>query len=582
MSSYTTFYQVPPYTQQTNTIPKGWQPPFQGPPPLPSGMNVNPQLWQAGRWQFNPAYLSRNQAPIPPNQHTWVAGQAWQQRPPGEAASKNPYKRVPKPFSPTYLATSLSDNPLGLSDMIPAEEYYAQQPAASIPTDDERRPPIADSPWIWNPPQLAPEEDESTDVPAPVARPDRAERPTPSRQQSTETATQQQQQQQETSAQRESPKKPELSKDDVPFTAKRDLVPTFSINIVRTPEHYKLAQSRSSSRSSLHPSTSRSATIDPQQLADRMQTLSTSEQPKPLSRHYSMPDTTSKAPIYEPNSAPAAPSSVYVAAHLVDEPTNSLLSPLLINTPKSSNRSLGRNSTFPVINSSSSLDPIPEASSVSRPDQQQPSHHRPHKSSHRTPLRNKAESADSYFYNTSPNHPSPTHPSHSSSSPYNASPSRSSRSSSSSRASSQQPSPATSLSLSPHDYHTSPPTSSSSRQSNPLPVPPTEHSNLHFSSLSQSGSGAYTTKKRVRKGYWNKRGDHVTMSGFIVYPPSDHLYPSELQDYPDEKVGYLDEKGHFLPFSDRPELPESLPHRGQAPRRPYTFNSLLSQFLEYV
>jgi hypothetical protein len=121
MSSHTAYYQVPPYTQPA-AIPQGWRPPFQGPPPIPSGMKVNPQLWQAGRWQFNHAFYAQQQKRQSHQQpqHPWSASQAWQQSRSQEHTSKNPHKRTTKPPSAEYLATSLSDNPLGLTDMIPA------------------------------------------------------------------------------------------------------------------------------------------------------------------------------------------------------------------------------------------------------------------------------------------------------------------------------------------------------------------------------------------------------------------------------------------------------------------------------
>jgi hypothetical protein len=42
-----------------------------------------------------------------------------QQQQMAAAAAYNPYKRVPRPPSAEYLATKLSDNPLGLSNMVP-------------------------------------------------------------------------------------------------------------------------------------------------------------------------------------------------------------------------------------------------------------------------------------------------------------------------------------------------------------------------------------------------------------------------------------------------------------------------------
>jgi hypothetical protein len=69
---------------------------------------------------------------------------------------------------------------------------------------------------------------------------------------------------------------------------------------------------------------------------------------------------------------------------------------------------------------------------------------------------------------------------------------------------------------------------------------------------------------------WNRRGDHLTMDGFVVYAPSDRAYPEELRDYPAETVGYRDHMGTEIGYlASRPELPESLPRFGQPPRQPY-------------
>ena len=97
--------------------------PYAGaPPPVPAGMSVNPQQWQAGYWHYNPSWNqnqnSKQHVPWIPSHH-WMpqhnqqsSSSASQQQ-----ASHNPYKRVPRPPSAEYLATQLSDNPLGLSGL---------------------------------------------------------------------------------------------------------------------------------------------------------------------------------------------------------------------------------------------------------------------------------------------------------------------------------------------------------------------------------------------------------------------------------------------------------------------------------
>lgn len=111
------------------------QPPFQGAPPLPAGYNLNNQQWQSGRWSYNPQY-NPNQ-PTASNQVSWAVAAAWRQMQPGFTSQSqhqqqyqhqyqhqqqqaiNPYKRVPKPFNEDYYRQALSENPLGLTDMIP-------------------------------------------------------------------------------------------------------------------------------------------------------------------------------------------------------------------------------------------------------------------------------------------------------------------------------------------------------------------------------------------------------------------------------------------------------------------------------
>ena len=73
----------------------------------------------------------------------------------------------------------------------------------------------------------------------------------------------------------------------------------------------------------------------------------------------------------------------------------------------------------------------------------------------------------------------------------------------------------------------------------------------------------------VRRGYWNRRGDHLTPHGYIVFPPPSMQYPGELRTYPFENEGYQDHHGQFIAYVRRPELPQSLPKHGNPPERPY-------------
>jgi hypothetical protein len=105
---------------------------------------------------------------------------------------------------------------------------------------------------------------------------------------------------------------------------------------------------------------------------------------------------------------------------------------------------------------------------------------------------------------------------------------------------------------------------------NPLPEPPQELGRNPGITLPVQRTPPSSYRLAVRKGLWNRRGDHLTIDGFVVYAPADCAYPAELRDYPAETVGYRDHLGAEVGYLDsRPELPESLPRFGQAPRQPY-------------
>jgi hypothetical protein len=112
------------------------------------------------------------------------------------------------------------------------------------------------------------------------------------------------------------------------------------------------------------------------------------------------------------------------------------------------------------------------------------------------------------------------------------------------------------------------------RRENPLPAPPADIQ--RSSPSSQSRPPAHYSRK-VRKGFWNKRGDHLTSDLHVVYAPPDKAYPTELAGYPDGKDGYLDAYlNHHVPWiEERPELPASLPQRGRPPTQPYESVSVL-------
>jgi hypothetical protein len=81
---------------------------------------------------------------------------------------------------------------------------------------------------------------------------------------------------------------------------------------------------------------------------------------------------------------------------------------------------------------------------------------------------------------------------------------------------------------------------------------------------------------KVRKGFWNRRGDHLTAEKYIVYAPHNQTNPSDLARYPSPKQGFMDSDGNIVPLDQSmQELPESLPRRGQPPISPYESASLL-------
>ncbi|KAI0071097.1 hypothetical protein K474DRAFT_1669379 [Panus rudis PR-1116 ss-1] len=126
----------------------------------------------------------------------------------------------------------------------------------------------------------------------------------------------------------------------------------------------------------------------------------------------------------------------------------------------------------------------------------------------------------------------------------------------------------------------------------PIHVPP-------YSSASQSTSTANNTPsssrhhhsssndrpRQIRKGYWNKRGDHLLIERdntgrehmYIVYAPRPLANPPELSQYPAAVEGFLNHEGQFIKYDPNiPELPDSLPLHGEEPKRPY------DTFIKYI
>ncbi|KAJ7218287.1 hypothetical protein C8J57DRAFT_1732233 [Mycena rebaudengoi] len=561
--SYSHQYAMPSRANSFPQAPPGFpQLPFNGPPPKPSHIRVNPQDWQNGSWSMNPAFnssqwsLSSSQAWIPAQAWLQQQQQQWQvqQQQMQQAANFNPYKRVPRPPSAEYLATKLSDNPLGLSNMVPREQLYG-------PSDEEGI--AAPTPWIWNPRTLDADDSEqgtsargpqpntrhgSEPPPSTSARQQFDAQPSSARRSFDATAnrdqppppnsaplyarhasqpremsdpTPQQSQRRNSVPARHSSEPPSMDRplsrprqyqrEGTPsastpprsapphqpetFTSSRELQPTFSANIVRTPQHYK-SRSSSTGPQSIYASVPRSSSVD-SQLANQMEQLSTRSN-NTLSRQSSL-DSASTS------------SSMTDVMSFVEEPA-SMLSPLVLPTSshKSSTRPLGRHSSVPVVGSSS-LSAIPEGPTYDPSTNRSPSHHQ-----HQHHARHSR-------------HTSPAAP-----------------------------------------VAGPPPTTLTPPRMNPLPEPPQELGRNPGITLPVQRTPPSSYRLAVRKGLWNRRGDHLTIDGFVVYAPADCAYPAELRDYPAETVGYRDHLGAEVGYLDsRPELPESLPRFGQAPRQPY-------------
>ena len=125
----------------------------------------------------------------------------------------------------------------------------------------------------------------------------------------------------------------------------------------------------------------------------------------------------------------------------------------------------------------------------------------------------------------------------------------------------------------------------SSSSSNPLPTPPQERRDPGFSlpPPQQPKPPRGTYRRAVRYGYWNRRGDYLTLDKYVVYAPHGHENPPDLEGYPLPTEGYKDHLGHFEKYDPtRRELPESLPRQGQPPMLPYNQVSSFIYFLFFL
>ena len=79
-----------------------------------------------------------------------------------------------------------------------------------------------------------------------------------------------------------------------------------------------------------------------------------------------------------------------------------------------------------------------------------------------------------------------------------------------------------------------------------------------------------TYRHRVRDGFWNRRGDHLTMDRYVVYAPHNRVNPQELKSYPAPTEGFKDHLGNFVKYDPLwKELHESRPWNGLLAVSPY-------------
>ncbi|KII91128.1 hypothetical protein PLICRDRAFT_51315 [Plicaturopsis crispa FD-325 SS-3] len=587
-----------------------WPPPpgvplpqnYPAPPPAPN--NWNHPHWNAGSWQYNSRYPAPAHGTQPPgissagnqamntrslNPHlAWAPGNGWGM----PAQYYNPHKmRNPNP-DPTYYATALVDNPLGLTGMTPRDPNRQRSP-------DDDTPP---TPWIWNPPSLVSREssdqvvisdygdrqppreshssgrrehassspsyrasenphrsapsldnrrgpdgrsysENSRDPPSnALGRPSdpnsayhrrSTSQSSPNYPQRSGTYPFATPTQEREPPPRRSSEHPQVRGLRESFTEAGDLRPTFSPRVVRTPDHYQEALRRGS-------------TETPEEAARRTQSsirdLQRNWRPREPPSSDSSEDTESD------NDLPNLP-------RFSEEPAG-LLSPLVGASPSrhsssSSSRRLGRHGTYPLTHGthsaqsmppgSASLGAIPERSSTMPEDR------------------------DRFEPLTVPDIPDPHLLETSATRRPRSSTSRTPSSSTSRTSASSTPHASTNTS--PHQSANSSYTSVDSSASG-------RARSSYSSSTGPVAPGSRPNTRRVRMGYWNRRGDYLDFTDKIVYAPPDQANPPDLAGYPTD--GFLDEHGSFKPNKPREELPESLPLQGRPPVRPY------KSFLVYV
>ncbi|THU88739.1 hypothetical protein K435DRAFT_803277 [Dendrothele bispora CBS 962.96] len=343
------------------------QVPFSGAPPIPNGFNINPNLWQAGQWMPNPGF---NWNSIVSTAQNWAPSAAWGRIAgsngagaatagggnagqtgtggrPAQAASRNPYKRIPKEPSPEYLAQPLSNNPLGLIDMVPREQLYGPGKDGALP----------ETPWIWNPKDL---DDENTDEDDDSDSDSESDSPSPASRGLSYTQVRKHPSEGMNPPTHQSLHNPPSRRaseglaQPIPVTAQQQadqqhqpMQVTFSPRIVRTPDHYRHGSpglGGSLTRSSTMPSIESQLNGGMEQLSMSSQSSAPSRRSSTTSSHPSRQSSTSSATTTSSTTSAGSLSGVTVMS---DEPID-LLSPLVINTPlPSAPKALSRNHSAP-------------------------------------------------------------------------------------------------------------------------------------------------------------------------------------------------------------------------------------------
>ncbi|KAG5353066.1 hypothetical protein C0989_010689 [Termitomyces sp. Mn162] len=606
--------------------PPGWVPPYHGAaPPMPPNVSVNQQQWQMGSWQFNPAYNWRRYS-VP--QMGWMAAPSWSYpayRPSQSLpANFNPYKKAIRPPSAEYLAMKVSNNGLDLHNMVPVANRYGDEQK----TPDPPLAPAPTTPWLWRPAALAddapPESAHhaAAAAAAAAAANDRAQNRFPSESQLPASAPGPATMFRRATDPSPSPSPSSASSSRVNAstgTSNADssspLKPTFSSKIIRVPAHYAQTSNastsvdslvsrveglstseppplgRQSSMPSIYPDSKQPSSISGAQFSDEpLSILSpliipmTPHPKRPVTRGATYPnignhsglDTIKEAPAVEvtlPHGSSSRPQET--PAHYV--PQTAPASQQSFTRPP-----VSRSESYPRSASSSVFRDTPQDRSISRNLDVQNSQHpsvvqqhtppdidsypalrqtpprpqtprRPIEIYAPTPPPQRSHSSScvptrhSSSHQLSPTQTSHTTPKHS--------PPETSHSPKHTPPSTSQDYPITPISL---HQNTAPASSYNYEEERPKPVKPIR---------------IYTPvclppRQRRRLGFWNRRGDHCTKEGYIVFAPPEQAFPAELSTYPERD--YQDDLGFRVAFDPRrPELPESLPRRGQPPEKPY-------------